>query len=287
MKNLIGISGKIGSGKDTLGNIINWIIWKQKFHSDDTEIKYHPAWYRKESDNCGFEIKKFAAKLKQTVVLLTGCKIENLENQEFKNSNLPSEWNRIDYNFKKEKSFELATQFGYIFDEKIAPTIRQQHKEAALNLARLNGWYQANTASSDEWLCKIKCGETPMTYREILQKVGTEAMRNQIHENSWVNALFADYKGVFRGGGLSDDDLTEDYPKWIITDCRFPNEAEAIKKHGGIIIRIERFNPNPVDTHASETSLDHYPFDYKIDNNGTIEGLIIKVNEFLKMEKII
>ena len=37
--------------------------------------------------------------------------------------------------------------------------------------------------------------EWGMTYRDLLQKLGTEAMRNGLHENVWVNALFADYKG--------------------------------------------------------------------------------------------
>ena len=30
------------------------------------------------------------------------------------------------------------------------------------------------------------------------------------------------------------------YPNWIITDVRFPNEADAIKGRGGIIIRVNR-----------------------------------------------
>ncbi len=30
-------------------------------------------------------------------------------------------------------------------------------------------------------------------------------------------------------------------PNWIISDVRFPNEAEAIKNRGGINIRVERF----------------------------------------------
>lgn len=32
-----------------------------------------------------------------------------------------------------------------------------------------------------------------MTVRELLQKLGTEAMRNGLHENVWCNALFSDY----------------------------------------------------------------------------------------------
>ena len=34
--------------------------------------------------------------------------------------------------------------------------------------------------------------------------------------------------------------LCPEYPNWIITDCRFPNEAKAIKDRDGISIRVNR-----------------------------------------------
>ena len=42
-----------------------------------------------------------------------------------------------------------------------------------------------------------------------------------------------------------------------------------------------------VEPHPSETALDNHPFDYTIDNNGTIEELIEKVREILIKEKLI
>ena len=63
-----------------------------------------------------------------------------------------------------------------------------------------------------------------MTPRKMLQQVGTDLFRNQLHPNTWVNATFANYHDN----------------NWIITDVRFPNELEAIKKHNGITIRINR-----------------------------------------------
>ena len=32
-----------------------------------------------------------------------------------------------------------------------------------------------------------------MTVRELLQKVGTDGLRNNVHENIWINSLYADY----------------------------------------------------------------------------------------------
>lgn len=77
-------------------------------------------------------------------------------------------------------------------------------------------------------------------------------------------------------------------PNWIITDTRFPNEADAVKSRGGINIRLQRNSDlDNNDIHVSETALDFYKFDYVVDNNGTIEDLIIKVKEILIKEQII
>ena len=116
-----------------------------------------------------------------------------------------------------------------------------------------------------------------MTPRKILQQVGTDLFRNQFHPNTWVNATFANYHDN----------------NWIITDVRFPNELEAIKKHNGITIRINRGLVERTGKmiqgpeHISETALDKAEFEYVIDNNGTIEELIEKVREILTKENII
>jgi len=113
-----------------------------------------------------------------------------------------------------------------------------------------------------------------MTVREFLQKLGTDAVRFGFHEDTWVNALMADYK-------LS---LLFGYPNWIITDTRFPNEAKAIKDKGGVCIKIERpNNPYTVTSHASDTSLRDWNFDYYIKNDSTIENLEKKVIECLQI----
>jgi len=73
------------------------------------------------------------------------------------------------------------------------------------------------------------------------------------------------------------------YPNWIVTDVRFPNEVEAIKKAGGTVIRIDRINnPHPTSNHISETALDHLPFPTII-NHGTIDNLKEVVGHALKM----
>ena len=123
--------------------------------------------------------------------------------------------------------------------------------------------------------------EWGMTYRDLLQKLGTEAMRNGLHENVWVNALFADYHF-----NIEED---EQMPNWLITDCRFPNELEAVKAHKGITIKVSRDSSNTIGTtHASETALDDYnEWDYVVDNNGSIEDLKTQVLSILEKESLL
>jgi hypothetical protein len=121
-----------------------------------------------------------------------------------------------------------------------------------------------------------------MSVRELLQKLGTEAMRDGLHEDVWVNALFADYRGP---------KMSEYNPSnWIITDMRFPNELEAVVERKGITIRVNRNNGTraiDINPHPSETSLDDAEFNYTVINDGSIDDLIEKVRQILITEKII
>jgi hypothetical protein len=128
-------------------------------------------------------------------------------------------------------------------------------------------------------------------------------MREGLHKNVWVNALFADYrkKGGIEGGERVASDggyysapsYKGQYPNWIITDMRFPNEMEAVEKRHGITIRVVR--PSFMvddkviakDLHPSETALDDAKFDYEIINDGTMEDLVKKVKEILVKEQLI
>jgi hypothetical protein len=61
----------------------------------------------------------------------------------------------------------------------------------------------------------------------------------------------------------------------IITDVRYPNEAEMLRQRGFRLVRIVR--PEPLsgygDTHESETALDDYAADVTIHNGGSLAGL--------------
>ena len=138
-----------------------------------------------------------------------------------------------------------------------------------------------------------KDGE-PMTVRDLLQLLGTEAMRNGLHENVWVNALMSDYTPNHYLIGAATrhlDDATPLYPNWIITDTRFPNELEAAKTRNGISIKVHRPGSKSdakQAQHASETALNNVTdWDYVISNDGDLDDLRNKVYEVLEAERLL
>lgn len=92
--------------------------------------------------------------------------------------------------------------------------------------------------------------------RRLLQRLGTEAGRETMWENIWVDAALKN---------LNEND------KIVITDVRFINEAQAIEDAGGQIWRIKRTGFGPVNDHPSETALDRWNFTKVISNNGDLE----------------
>lgn len=123
------------------------------------------------------------------------------------------------------------------------------------------------------------------TIRDIMQVLGTDLLRQGFNNNIHVAATI---------GSIKENE------KIIITDTRFENELEAVKKRGGITIRVNRnFEGKWIDKqewdlhskgivpHESETALDDSTFDYEIDNNGTIPELIDKIRNILIENKLI
>jgi hypothetical protein len=277
-KNIISISGRIGSGKDTVGKIIQYLCYTNNNRmSYESFCLLEDKWYN--SDN--WEIKKFAGKLKQIASMLTGVPVEMFENQEFKKQEMPECWNKLYWNDP-----DPIEGNDYLITERI-----QYEDETSLII--YGGGSEAEVFDSE-------IVSKPMTYREFLQKLGTEAMRDELHTNVWVNALFADYKVIDRRTMQDPDDSNINYPNWIITDTRFPNELEAVKKRNGITIKVIR--PDYIENtftgkkfpvkvhqtlHPSETAINDAEFDYEIINNGSIKELIEKVRSILINEQIL
>jgi hypothetical protein len=105
--------------------------------------------------------------------------------------------------------------------------------------------------------------------RRLMQTFGTEVGRNLIDANLWIE--------------LALGDVEPDH-KVVVTDVRFPDEADNVKWLFGEVWRVER-KVAPVNNHISETALDDWVFDRVIDNSGTIQDLEITIEELMGVEK--
>jgi hypothetical protein len=115
------------------------------------------------------------------------------------------------------------------------------------------------------------------TGREILQQYGTDGLRNGFDEDIWVKlALYND----------DYEPLYIDPLRVVFTDMRFENEAEEIKKLGGVVIRIDRDDAGLSGNqgkHDSENGLEYYTgWDYILDNNGTVEEFHIGIDTIME-----
>ena len=122
----------------------------------------------------------------------------------------------------------------------------------------------------------------PFTPREALQKMGTEVGRDVFHQDFWILQM----ENRLR---FHDDPI-------VVTDVRFPNEIEWIRKVGGKVFEIQRGSTPPwykilsatypekdkesrwsimsdYDVHFSEWAWVGCTMDGKIKNDGTLEDL--------------
>lgn len=114
-------------------------------------------------------------------------------------------------------------------------------------------------------------GTTP---RDLLQRVGTEAIRNEVGRDVWVKSW-----EMYMNNHSHYERI------WVAPDVRFHNEATAVKKAGGIVVRIDRPSGmrDKVPDHESEKALAHYDdWDYIINNDGqTLGSFYEKLDEFI------
>lgn len=103
------------------------------------------------------------------------------------------------------------------------------------------------------------------TWREFIQRYGTEAHRNVFGQDFWINAVFPT---AFPTAYVDPSNIT------IVTDVRFHNEAQRILDLGGHIISVVRPDKEYIsDSHVSEKGLSEEFISYEIVNDGSLEQL--------------
>lgn len=111
-----------------------------------------------------------------------------------------------------------------------------------------------------------------VTLRHMLQTLGTEWGRHNIHPNIWV--MHAAY-------WLENVDKQEHQPTHcVFTDVRFANEVEWVKLIGGTIVQIQR-DACEEDNHSSENGVHPNSIDCVIHNNGSLAYFYSSIQEIL------
>jgi hypothetical protein len=167
------------------------------------------------------------------------------------------------------------------------------------------GWdrdlLEGRTRHSREWREQVdawwadRLGMPELTPRWVLQYWGTEVVRRSFHDDTWIASL--------------ENRLRKTTDDVVISDCRFPNEIGAIKRAGGLVVRVHR-GPDPdwygfaeminrgpekniewswaktqldkFNIHASETAWIGTAFDAVIDNNSTMDHLYAQINDLVQ-----
>jgi len=111
-----------------------------------------------------------------------------------------------------------------------------------------------------------------ITPRFVLQKFGTECMREGFYDGIWVSLT---KKKILDNPAV----------KWVIPDVRFENEAKMIKEIGGEVWWVKRgqlpmwfrmyqdIGQTPKDIHPSEWAWANVSFNKVFENNSTIDAL--------------
>ncbi len=119
-------------------------------------------------------------------------------------------------------------------------------------------------------------GDEKTKPRDFLQQIGVELIKNKINNRFLIDRVLDDIK-IY----------TYFFDIIILTDARFKEEIEDIKKlyDDAIVINIYKDSNNLTSEqkkHITETALDNYDkYDYKINNNGSLEELKQRVKKIL------
>jgi len=203
------------------------------------------------------------------MVLISICGFQGVGKDTFANY-LVENYGFLKYSFASATKDILATLFGWDRNMLEGDTIESRKFRETVDL-----W----------WSEKLAIPE--LTPRKVLQLIGTDLFRKHFNYNIWVQCVEKKLLSHLESDPNSNI---------IISDCRFPNEIEMLKKLGFKLIHIQRNLPEWFDQyksgidcaqaselHISETSWIREHFDYDIINQyDNLETFYSKINEFVK-----
>jgi dephospho-CoA kinase len=124
--------------------------------------------------------------------------------------------------------------------------------------------------------CQKVCEFPSEKDRKFLQFIGTEWAREK-DPDIWINKVLS---------------RSKDDGNYFLSDLRFLNEFNALRRNGWILIKLRRNQGsdregsgsiNHISENELDSTLDEY-WDYVIDNNGEIEDLYRDIEHFIKLK---
>lgn len=170
-------------------------------------------------------------------------------------------------------------------------------------VAAVFGWdrelLEGRTEQAREWREQVdtwwaeRLNMPKLSPRWILQHWGTEVCRQAFHDDIWIASI--------------ENKLRNSQDNIVISDCRFPNEIQAIKRVGGKVVWVKRgplpdwyddavnfnagqqrigwsigkYSLGQLGIHASEYSWIGTDFDLVIENNGTVDDLCDQIRNLV------
>lgn len=152
----------------------------------------------------------------------------------------------------------LVREHGFVKHSFAAPIREFVARILGMTLAEL----ETNKEVEVPWL-----GTTP---RKMMQTAGTEWGRN-IDPALWIKSAMRRVNVDLRLGRSV-----------VITDVRFDNEAEALTKAGGRIVRLTRPSAAPVRPHVSERPIADQHVTASVANDGLRQSLFRRIDSVLR-----
>jgi hypothetical protein len=158
------------------------------------------------------------------------------------------------------QAFKLGDRYGLLSDR---GTKERPHPLLAMTHCADLAFVEQIAAIEDAWLNR-EFLERPYSPRQILQWWGTEYRRAQ-QPNYWSTKVAMQIAAGIANGQT----------RWVVTDCRFDNEAKAIRSLGGQIWQVMRNGLQDVERgHVSQTDGARFGPEAIVLNNGNITSLM-------------
>jgi hypothetical protein len=256
---IIAIAGRAGSGKDTVGKIIQCLYYLHKKNINELTVLDLLNDKNLDLNLTGWQVKKFADKLKDIVCILIGCTREQLEDQDFKNSELGEEWDiPLDNSFTDIPGYEGLYQInklGYIkslyrvtsLNKVIEESIKSYHvgTNGYFNVT-LNKNGAKKTHSVHQLMAITYLNHIPNGYKSVINHIDNNKLNNRIDNIEIVSSRYntqysKSTKGVYERNGKFEIYLRIDGVKTYLGS--FDDKEKALEIRNKKLKEIDNFIP--------------------------------------------